>query len=542
MISLCLFILSSSASLSLSLFFSSFTCHLMDPTVLGGKFVKSSLFSSSRPPSATASASASVSVSSLSSPSPSHYSSHSSALANSSPTSSSSSFIPIHREVATSSPVPAVKPEPTYSLHSSSSAPIVLAPANAQPLSSSSIGIPSVKLESTFNPFHSQFKSAAKSSLVSSSSSDSKPAFILIDVDQPISDLTCPECGPSAQVLESAHEGINVCQECGLQVGGNVISDESEWRNFGSDDSNKGKDDPSRVGGPESMEFHSFGLSTMMGKDADGNLSSLSRIHNQVSQSAGDKDGQKSAVNSKTLMDGFRKTSRFASILSLPQRLVDRANDLYRRLMESGEFPNRKQDVAIGTCLFIACKLDNLPRTMKEICAAGDLKQKDLGRCFTKIKKLRLIKKSKSGAATGSGTSQAAAANGHPSGSSAITTSQAAQDASVASVNDAPNLVERFCNVLRLPLDVTRQCVQVVQAANQLNIGEGRLPATLAGAAIYLVTSLSSAGNERTLTQISAVTHMAPNTIKNTFALLIKDKVNVLPAGFKEVVKDQSVL
>lgn len=50
----------------------------------------------------------------------------------------------------------------------------------------------------------------------------------------------------------------------------NALSQENEWRNFGSDDEKNG----SRTGAPSSLAFHDMGLSTVIGKentDASGN-------------------------------------------------------------------------------------------------------------------------------------------------------------------------------------------------------------------------------------------------------------------------------
>jgi len=56
-----------------------------------------------------------------------------------------------------------------------------------------------------------------------------------------------------------------VCTECGLVVADKLISDETEWRNFGDEDK-RGKSDPNRVGAVEN---------TLLG---DPNLGTISRM------------------------------------------------------------------------------------------------------------------------------------------------------------------------------------------------------------------------------------------------------------------------
>jgi hypothetical protein len=56
--------------------------------------------------------------------------------------------------------------------------------------------------------------------------------------------LECSDCKAPNSIVHDVHEGIDVCSNCGLTVGGNTISEESEWRNFGNNDDDRGDFSP----------------------------------------------------------------------------------------------------------------------------------------------------------------------------------------------------------------------------------------------------------------------------------------------------------
>lgn len=100
------------------------------------------------------------------------------------------------------------------------------------------------------------------------------------------------------------------CRNCGVVVQSQIVSDEAEWREFAEND--RRRDDPNRVGGPENSLFGSGSLSTMMGKDKDGNLSNLARIHNKAAVSS----------NQAVLTKAFHKAETFAHKLGVKESVL----------------------------------------------------------------------------------------------------------------------------------------------------------------------------------------------------------------------------
>lgn len=288
---------------------------------------------------------------------------------------------------------------------------------------------------------------------------------------------------PSSCLFHSApdpHQGVEVCTNCGL-IAGNYISDESEWRTF----SDRRGEDPNRVGGPEIGLLADAGLATMMGDSPTGLNSNLAKLQNKNALSS----------NHRILMDAFKKSSRISTLLSLPQSITDRANELFKLILESGVMRPRG-DVLIATCLFLVCKKDRVPRTIKEVCQASDVSQKELARCRKEIKKARLL------------------------------SSLRAID------NDATDqelFVLRWANQLKLERPLAELARRIAKRAVD-KLHTSRDPGSVGGAAIYIASQLGEMGKEKPLNAIASMVGISESTIRSVVATILERRAEILPA------------
>ncbi len=120
------------------------------------------------------------------------------------------------------------------------------------------------------------------------------------------------------------HLGQMTCRNCGIVVQSQIVSDEAEWREFAEND--RRRDDPNRVGGPENSLYGTGSLSTMMGKDKEGNMSALSEIHNRAAVSA----------NQAVLAHGYQKADTFGHKLGVKESaVVSNASECFTPYMET---------------------------------------------------------------------------------------------------------------------------------------------------------------------------------------------------------------
>eukprot|EP01113_Clastostelium_recurvatum_P013826 TRINITY_DN1742_c0_g1_i1.p1 TRINITY_DN1742_c0_g1~~TRINITY_DN1742_c0_g1_i1.p1 ORF type:complete len:385 (-),score=43.81 TRINITY_DN1742_c0_g1_i1:35-1042(-) len=292
----------------------------------------------------------------------------------------------------------------------------------------------------------------------------------------------CPDCkNPDADVVEDIAAGDAICRDCGRVLLGGLIDEHSEWRTFSNSDSNGA--DPNRVGGPSNPLLKDSGLSTMISKEGAG-AGNLSRWQNRGALGASD----------RTLLAGFKEISRMADRINLPQTIVDRANELFKQIEDLRTMRGRSAEPIIAASLYIACRLEGVPRTFKEICALTKVSKKEIGRYYKyMVEQL----KSKNVLSTNLET---------------ITTS---------------DFMSRFCNHLRLPVDVMKAATHVSKEAMRLGIVAGKSPISVAAAGIYMVSQLSA--EKRTQKNIGDIAGVSEVTIRNAYKDLYPHRAQLLP-------------
>lgn len=308
------------------------------------------------------------------------------------------------------------------------------------------------------------------------SSSPSTKKIIISKESCLIEELKCPECKTS-EIITDYREGNNICTNCGLILGGQLISEESEWRTFSDDGAGK-KDDGNRVGGPENP-LYNLSLGTMIGNSTssgDNSSSALSKYQNA------------SLMNNqyKVLTTGFRMISQLGNRLALSASIIENAHELYKKLEESKQFTKKKKEIVYLTCIFIACQQQGVPRNLKELVNSTDhLKPKDVTNLVKAMKKLNMLKKKKK----------------------------------VPNKEDINVSLERYCSSLKLPYTLVKKVDQLVNKIKSLQLNDGRSPNTINGVALYMITQCNPS-YERSLKEIASVLYLNPITLKEYYKKL----------------------
>ncbi|XP_057849546.1 transcription initiation factor IIB isoform X4 [Cryptomeria japonica] len=180
----------------------------------------------------------------------------------------------------------------------------------------------------------------------------------------------CPDCKKPTEVVLDHAAGDTVCVECGLVLEAHSIDETSEWRTFANE---SGDNDPVRVGGPSNPLLNDGGLSTVISKPngSSGDLltSTLGRWQNRGSNP------------DRSLIMAFRTIATMAERLGLVATIKDRANEIYKKVEDLKSIRGRNQDAILAACLYIACRQEDKPRTVKEICSvANGASKKEIGR------------------------------------------------------------------------------------------------------------------------------------------------------------------
>ena len=252
-------------------------------------------------------------------------------------------------------------------------------------------------------------------------------------------------------------------------------------------------DDPSRVGAAsdplmEGMEQ----LDTIIGFK-DGGTGIARELQRAATRS-------QNSRSERNLLSAFRDISSWCDQFSLPKTISDIAKQLYKRADEEKLLRGKPLDAVIAACIFIACRQAHVPRTFREICNLTHVSKKVLGQCYKALEQ---------------------AFN--------LTPGSSAARAGATGVAGPEDLLVRYCNHLDLPPHVQAICKDIIVAAREHGIADGRSPVSIAGGAIYFACLLL--GVSKAVKDISAVAGVSEGTIKLVYRLYYADR--------QKLVKDE---
>jgi len=288
--------------------------------------------------------------------------------------------------------------------------------------------------------------------------------------------VVCPY-DPDAFLIEDYHAGDMICSMCGLVVGDRVIDVSSEWRTFADSDK-----DSSRVGAAENPLLQSNNLSTLIvpGKGSPDDFSG--RYHNRSNVSSAD----------RILLNGFKTISEMCDRLNLPKSISDPANMLYKKVKNGKILRGRSNEAISSACLYIACRQEGVPRTFKEIVATSTVGKKEIARCFKLILNGEIVSK--------------------------------------LDVTTSDDYMNRFCSNLGLERKIQSVSRRIAERAFDLDLVPGRVPISVAAAAIYMASQTSI--DKKSLREISEITGVAESTIKNSYRQMRQRATELFPENF----------
>lgn len=203
----------------------------------------------------------------------------------------------------------------------------------------------------------------------------------------------------------------------------------------------------------------------------------------ELQRAASRSQGSRSERN---LLTAFRDISNWCDQFSLPKAISDIAKQLYRRVENEKVVRGKSTDAVVAACIFVACRQAHVPRTFREICQLTHVSKKALGQCYKALQQ-----------------------------SFNLTPGASATDANMNPSKGPETLLSRYCNHLDLAPRVQSICHDIILAAREHGIGDGRSPISIAGGAIYFACVLM--GKDKPLRDISAVAGVSEATIKQVF-------------------------
>ena len=187
--------------------------------------------------------------------------------------------------------------------------------------------------------------------------------------------------------ITDSERGEVVCGGCGLILIQNIADTSHESKGYTTEDFTK----LTRTGPATSLTMHDKGLSTMIGANHDSTGKTLSSKTKYEFNRLRTWDQRSKSKDIVSLSKAFTLLNAMKTKLGIPHNVVETAAYIYRKAVNAKLTKGRTTTSLISASLYVACRENNIPRTLDNIADAGNVERRVLSRDFrTVVKKLGL--------------------------------------------------------------------------------------------------------------------------------------------------------
>ncbi|KAJ9660158.1 transcription initiation factor IIB [Neophaeococcomyces mojaviensis] len=308
--------------------------------------------------------------------------------------------------------------------------------------------------------------------------------------------MICPDCkqSPPDLIEENAD---TICANCGRVLAERIISYESEWRTFNTDEG-KG-DDPNRVGEAESEFLYGNQGTTIGGGGRNVSKDTLRLIKAQKLQN--DDKNNRALQSAYSTIDGWAEGEHFNHSVRNYARMY------YKKVYENNIFRGKNNQAVLASCLFLACRAAKVPRSFAEIMNLTKIPKKELGRTFKQLEKFL------------ASTSQEAVDAIEAEGGIVDKDSMLYHGTQSSKPAD---LVVRFCDMMGMDFRVQYIATRLAEKIQGISTLAGRSPLSSAGACIYFASHLIGKG--RSAAEMGHLINVSEATIKTAYKFMLQQK------------------
>ncbi len=187
--------------------------------------------------------------------------------------------------------------------------------------------------------------------------------------------------------ITDSERGEIVCGGCGLILLQNMTDASYESSGYSSEDFMK----LSRTGPATSLTMNDQGLSTIIGTNKDSTGKTLPSKTRYEFNRLRTWDQRSKSRKIASLSKAFTLLHGMKTKLGISDTVVENAAYIYRKAVGAKLTRGRTMTSLIAASLYAACRKNNIPRTLNDIAAAGNVERRALSRDLrTIIKKLEL--------------------------------------------------------------------------------------------------------------------------------------------------------
>lgn len=261
----------------------------------------------------------------------------------------------------------------------------------------------------------------------------------------------CKSCG-NTNIVTDHSKGERYCGKCGLVLEENMFDFGPEWRAFDMEQADK----RSRTGGLLKYAKLTQGLTTEINKydtDIKGRAIPAERKAKFYRLRKWQKRSRMATSLQRNLSVALPELDRMCSYLNIAEQTKEACARLYRKCAREGIVRGRSIEGMVAAVIYLISREHRSPVILNELEAVSGVSKKEISKSYKKIAHQMELK---------------------------------------IPQTSAVDYVPRIASKLNASGETTAKAIKIVKTASEMGITTGRVPISIAAAAVYLAGELSN--------------------------------------------------
>jgi len=302
-------------------------------------------------------------------------------------------------------------------------------------------------------------------------------------------------CERCEHILAFSDEGFLTCtnNKCGI-IYKDLVDHSAEWRYYGADDNQTS--DPTRCGMPINplLEESSYGCKVLCNGAMSYEMRKIRRYT----------EWQSMPYKEKSQYDEFQIITTMAQNAGIPKMIIDDAILYHKKISEyETTFRGDNRDAILAASIYIAYRINNYPRTAKEIASIFHLDATSATKgCKNALSIINNLEKDMNN-----------------------------NDKTMFYKTKPESFIERYCSKLNINNELTKLCQFISMKIEKLDIMPENTPPSIAAGVVYFIAQLCKLNISKK--EIKNVSETSEVTINKCYKKLekIAKEANIIPAA-----------
>ena len=251
-------------------------------------------------------------------------------------------------------------------------------------------------------------------------------------------------------------------------INNKILDINAEWRYYGAEDS--GSKDPTRCGMPINplLKKSSYGCKVVCNSRSTYEMRKIRRYT----------EWQSMPYKEKSQYDEFQLITNISHNAGIPKMIIDDAMRFHKQISEAKTFRGLNRDGIIAASIYISCRVNNFPRTSKEI---ADIFNLDNTSATKGCKNVMTIMNE-------------------------IEHNDDNEEKIILNKTTPISFIERYCSKLNINTELTKLCKFIALKIEKQNLIPENTPHSIASGIIYFVSYICNLNiSKREINNISKI-------------------------------------